>query len=76
MHAAILAGGKSSRYGGFPKGNLKIDSDLTIIERLVQVVHTAGIADVILVTNNPAQYLHYQLPIIKDNYRDAGPLGE
>jgi len=75
MRAAILAGGKSLRCGGFPKGNLKIDSKLTIIEKLINAIRAANVSDIILVANDVAPYLHYQLPIINDNYLNAGPLG-
>ena len=73
--AAILAGGKASRFGGRPKGLIALPNDQTIIERLIDVVRSVGIAEIIICANDAETYGHLGLPVIHDETRNAGPLG-
>lgn len=72
---AILAGGKATRYGGIHKGLLRLPDGVTIMERLLRAVEAAGIGDVVICANEVEAYRHLGLPIIRDQTRDAGPLG-
>lgn len=74
MAAAILSGGKASRYGGRPKGLLEIAPGLTILEHEVCELRTAGLADIILLSNHPEPYLHLGLPVVPDLHPGLGPL--
>jgi molybdopterin-guanine dinucleotide biosynthesis protein A len=73
--AAILAGGKATRYGGTHKGLLRLPGGATIIERLLREVRAAGIGEVVLCANEAEPYRHIGLPVISDKTPDAGPLG-
>lgn len=72
--AVILAGGKASRLNGIPKGNLIVKNGNAIIANIIQEVQKSAIENIIISANNSAPYLSYNLPIIKDNYSDYGPL--
>lgn len=72
--AAILAGGKARRFGGIAKGNLKIASDLTIIQHLLVELKAAEISERIIVANDDQAYRNYGVPIIHDQYHDVGPI--
>jgi molybdenum cofactor guanylyltransferase len=73
--AAILAGGKATRYGGIHKGLLRLPDGTTIVERLLRVVWAAGISEVAICANDAEAYRHIGLPVVSDNTPDAGPLG-
>jgi len=67
----ILSGGKSSRMGG-NKSLLKI-GELTIIERVRDLMKSI-FNEVILITNDPADYKFLNIPIYKDLFKHKGPL--
>jgi len=67
----ILSGGKSSRMGG-NKSLLKI-GDTTIIERVRDLMKSL-FSDVILITNDPADYKFLNIPIFEDIFKHKGPL--
>jgi molybdopterin-guanine dinucleotide biosynthesis protein A len=73
--AAILAGGKATRYGGIHKGLLRLPEGTTIVERLLRVVWAAGIREVAICANDAEAYRHLGLPVVSDSTPDAGPLG-
>jgi molybdopterin-guanine dinucleotide biosynthesis protein A len=73
--AAILAGGKATRYGGVPKGLLELPGGATIIERLLRVISKAGITEILICANDATSYAHLGHEIIADAVPDAGPLG-
>ncbi len=62
----ILAGGLSSRFGGQPKAMLKVGGR-RIIDRVLGVF--AGLfPQIMLVTNDPEDYLEWDLPLVTDIY--------
>lgn len=67
----ILSGGKSSRMGG-NKSLLKI-GDQTIIERVRDLMKSI-FDEVILITNDPADYKFLNIPIFEDIFKHKGPL--
>jgi len=67
----ILSGGKSSRMGG-NKSLLKI-GELTIIERVRDLMKSI-FSEVILITNDPADYKFLNIPIYEDFFKHKGPL--
>jgi molybdopterin-guanine dinucleotide biosynthesis protein A len=73
--AAILAGGKASRLGGMVKGLIQLGEGRTIVERLIEEVHGAGVSDIIICANEPEAYQNLGLPIIPDSDPGFGPLG-
>jgi molybdopterin-guanine dinucleotide biosynthesis protein A len=73
--AAILAGGKATRYGGTHKGLRRLPDGATIVERLLRAVRAAGIGDVVICANEVEAYGSLGLPVIPDETRDVGPLG-
>jgi molybdopterin-guanine dinucleotide biosynthesis protein A len=67
----ILSGGKSSRMG-VNKSLLKV-GEITIIERMRDLMQ--GIfSEVILTTNDPADYKFLNIPIFEDLFKQKGPL--
>jgi molybdopterin-guanine dinucleotide biosynthesis protein A len=72
--AAILAGGKSKRFGGSPKGLLKIDSETTIIGKILSEISKTGIKDCIICANDVETYSSFNIRIIQDNFGDKGPI--
>ncbi len=67
----ILSGGKSSRMGG-NKSLLKI-GEMTIIERVRDLMQSL-FKEVILITNDPADYKFLNIPIFEDLFKHKGPL--
>ncbi len=69
--AVILAGGKSSRMG-FDKQLLKINDEL--IYQGVSKSLKAMFSDIAVVTNTPNLYENSSIRVLKDEYKDMGPL--
>ncbi len=68
----VLAGGMNIRFGGQQKALVKIGSQ-TILERILsQFRHFFN--DSFLITNQPARYLTYDIPIVTDLYSIRSPL--
>jgi len=67
----ILSGGKSSRMVE-NKSFLKI-GDITIIERVRDLMQSI-FDEVILITNDPADYKFLNIPIFEDLFKHKGPL--
>jgi len=72
--AAVLAGGKGSRFGGIPKGLLGLPSGETIIGRLLRVIKESGIPDTVIVTNDPVSYGREGASLIADITPGCGPI--
>lgn len=70
MTAAILAGGRATRFGGLAKGSLLVDG-LTIFDR--QVAELSRIADEILVVGDATP--RPGIRGVADRVPDCGPLG-
>jgi molybdopterin-guanine dinucleotide biosynthesis protein A len=73
--AAILAGGKASRYGGAPKGLLEAAPGVSILEKTLREITAAGIKEIIILANEPGPYERFGLPIVPDIRPGIGPLG-
>jgi molybdopterin-guanine dinucleotide biosynthesis protein A len=73
--AAILAGGRASRFSGCPKGLLELPGGGSIIETALAAVATAGIAPVTIIANDPEPYEHLGVEIVPDHRPGLGPLG-
>ena len=67
----ILSGGKSSRMGE-NKALLKV-GELTIIERVRNLMQSI-FSEVILITNDPADYKFLNIQIFEDVFNHKGPL--
>jgi len=74
LAAAILAGGRASRFGGRAKGLLEVGGT-TILERLLGEIHGAGIDEIIVASNDRGAYDSCGVPVVPDARRGIGPLG-
>jgi molybdopterin-guanine dinucleotide biosynthesis protein A len=72
--AGILAGGQARRFNGVAKGLLRDRNGKTIIERLESVIQQSGLADIVLLTNDPISYESSGIPILPDLRPGQGPL--
>ena len=72
---AVLAGGNACRMQGIAKGTLKLDSGVSIIERLMGGMNQADISDIVIIANDPKPYKDYGVEIIADLRDDIGPIG-
>jgi molybdopterin-guanine dinucleotide biosynthesis protein A len=67
----ILAGGKSSRFGG--NKALALHDGAALIQTITR--RLAGLfPETIIITNTPESYAFLGLPMAGDHYRDCGPL--
>jgi molybdopterin-guanine dinucleotide biosynthesis protein A len=73
VSAAILAGGRSRRFGGADKAAL-IVGRARIIDRQLAALATVT-DDIRIVSNDPARYTGLQIPVIADAIAGAGALG-
>ena len=72
--AAILAGGKNSRFSGRTKAKLIIDGR-PLIERTIKVLEEV-FNDIIIITNNESELSDYRhIRMSGDIYHNIGPLG-
>lgn len=71
ISGVILAGGMSSRYGE-NKAFLRAGGK-TVIERIVNVLECV-FREIIISTNNPAEYGFLNLKCFTDYYKEKGPL--
>ena len=72
---AILAGGRSSRYGGKLKGLEEVAPGVSMMDREIRELTSAGLGEVIIVTNEPEAYRHCGAQMIPDLRPGLGPLG-
>ena len=63
MGAAILSGGRASRYGGSPKGLLEIGPGVSIVANQIKHLRASGLAEMVIVANAADPYRHLGLPI-------------
>jgi molybdopterin-guanine dinucleotide biosynthesis protein A len=75
LAATILTGGSASRYGGAPKGLLRLPDGTTILSRAVVALRNAGIHRVLLAANDHTPYRDLGLPMAADDRPGCGPLG-
>ncbi len=74
LTAAILAGGKNTRFGGSDKAFMLIDG-IPVIEVLAAKLANL-FAEILVVTNNPSRYNGFEgIVPVTDIIRDKGPLG-
>lgn len=66
-----LSGGKSSRMG--TNKSLLLLNNKTVIEKIINELHDIS-CHVYLVTNEPVIYRFLQIPLIRDRYKEKGPL--
>lgn len=72
--AAILAGGKASRYGGKRKELIELSPGVSIIERTASEIRKAGIRKIVICADQPAAYDRFGLPVLPDRLKNGGPL--
>jgi molybdopterin-guanine dinucleotide biosynthesis protein A len=76
ISAAILAGGRASRFGGADKASLRIGGTRIVDRQLAALAAlTPPIDDVRIVANDPARYGDLAVPVVADAIAGAGPLG-
>lgn len=73
--AAILAGGKATRFSGIAKGNIKLKNDATIIQRLINELLRAECSEIIIIANDSSPYISYGIEVIPDLQKGLGPVG-
>ena len=73
VSAAILAGGRATRFGGADKASLPVGR-ARIIDRQLAVL-SAVADDVRIVANDPGRYADLGVRVIPDAVAGAGPLG-
>ena len=64
IKGAILAGGRARRMGGLPKGTLRCEGTLSLVERLLVQATCSGIEEMVIVANEPRAYAHLPCKII------------
>ena len=73
ISAAILAGGRATRFGGADKASLVVGG-ARIVERQLAALATVA-DDVRIVANDAARYAGLGVPVVPDAVSGAGPLG-
>jgi molybdopterin-guanine dinucleotide biosynthesis protein A len=74
ISAVILAGGASSRLGGWTKARIRVGGKM-IISRMLEVIKPV-FEEIILVTNTAEEFREFgDLKMTYDEYKGAGPLG-
>jgi len=68
---AILAGGKSSRFGT-DKG-LAVFRNKPLIQHVITIANEIS-KDIFIISNNPV-YQKFELPLFNDQFKSKGPLG-
>lgn len=72
--AAILAGGRNTRFSGKTKAKIIIDGR-PIIEHILEVLESV-FSDIIIITNNKEEFKEYEhIRMAGDIYHNIGPLG-
>jgi len=70
--AAILAGGKNSRYGGFHKAFLRFENEL-LIQRDLNLLLSI-FKEVVIVANQVEIFSSFGVPVYPDIFKERGPL--
>ena len=73
ISAAILAGGRATRFGGADKASLVVGG-ARIVERQLGALATVS-GDIRIIANNAAPYVGLGVPVVADAIPGAGPLG-
>lgn len=73
VSAAILAGGRATRFGGADKASLVVGGRRIVDRQLAALAAVAS--DVRIIANDPARYAALGVPVVPDAIADAGPLG-
>lgn len=74
ISAAILAGGRNTRFQGKTKAKIVIDGE-AIIERSLETLKSV-FDDIIIITNNKDEFREYRhIRMAGDIYQNIGPLG-
>jgi len=72
--AAVLAGGKNTRFSGRTKAKIIIDGQ-PLIERIIKVLEEI-FNDIVIITNNESELIDYRhIRMSGDIYHNIGPLG-
>lgn len=73
--AGVLAGGRGKRFGGRPKGLLKVAPGICIMDKQVAELVSSGVEEVIILANDPLPYKPFGPKIVPDLRAGTGPLG-
>jgi molybdopterin-guanine dinucleotide biosynthesis protein A len=73
VSAAILAGGRATRFGGADKASLVIGGRRILDRQLAALSAVAD--DIRIIANDPARYAGLGVPVVPDAVAGAGPLG-
>ena len=73
--AGVLAGGRGKRFGGRPKGLLKVAPGICIMEKQLTELARSGMEEMIILANNPLPYKAFGSKIVPDLRAGTGPLG-
>ena len=73
VSAAILAGGRASRFGGTDKSALRIGGERIIDRQLAALAPVSD--DVWIVSHDRTRYAGLRIPVIPDAIAGAGPMG-
>ncbi len=63
---AILASGGATRDDGFPKGLLEVAQGMSTIDVEIKQLTSAGLENIIIMTNDPESYHHCGAQIVPD----------
>ena len=74
IKGAILAGGQGRRMGGLPKGALRCNGALSLVEQLLVEATRSGVEEMMIVANKPRAYAHVLCRIIPDRRINMGPV--
>ncbi len=72
--AAILAGGKATRYGGVQKALLEAEPGLPFLAEQWRALREAGVSDIVISASDPTPFEPFGLRVVPDRRRDYGPL--
>jgi len=70
--AAILAGGKNSRYGGFHKAFLRFENEL-LIQKDINLLSSI-FEEVVIIANQTEIFSPFGVPVYSDIFKERGPL--
>jgi len=73
--AAILAGGRASRWQGRPKGLATLPDGRPMLAHTIAALRAVGLDDIAVIANDPTLYLHLGPPVVPDLRPGNGPLG-
>jgi molybdopterin-guanine dinucleotide biosynthesis protein A len=73
--AGVLAGGRGKRFGGRPKGLLRVAPGICIMEKQLTELARSGMEEMIILANNPLPYKAFGSKILPDLRAGTGPLG-